>query len=253
MQQMLGVVTHRPHPLRGHRLGHHRGHRGAVRHHVRHPGRHPDVVLQHPHVAGRGADQVDAGDLDTGAVGRVHPVQHPMEVFRGGDQRARDHPVGDRLLVVVRVVEERLQGADPLPHAALDDVPVPGGDDPRDDVQRERALDPADVEGHPGGQVVVRQRLGDGPEVARPHPGDHVRQQGVRLPDRAPGVHHLVERDARTVVGQHVCHDGTLCHPGRRRRLPTGPVHRRVTRTGRHVPAGGVREPAEMPGRRGCR
>ena len=167
LQQPRGVVRDRADALVGERVGQRGDHRGAVRHHVRDAARHPEVVLEHPDVALGRTDQVDPRHVDADAVGRADAPDHPVEVRRGGDQLARDDAVADDLGVGVDVVEERLHRPHPLGDAGLDRVPLGGRDHPRHEVQRERSLDAADVEGHPGLRVVAGQRLGDALELGR--------------------------------------------------------------------------------------
>jgi hypothetical protein len=54
------------------------------------------------------ADEVDAGDLDAHAVGRVDAGGLAVEVLRG-DEGRRQHAVAHAVLVAVGVVEERLE------------------------------------------------------------------------------------------------------------------------------------------------
>jgi len=56
------------------------------------------------------------------------------------DQLPRHQAVVDDLARVVDVVDELVQRADPLRQPALDRVPLGGGDDPRDEVERERPV-----------------------------------------------------------------------------------------------------------------
>ena len=136
----------------------------------------------------------------------------------GGDQLARDDPVGDHPAVGVDVGQERLQGTDPLGDAGVDDVPVVGRDDPGHHVQRERSLDATDVEGHSGLGVVVRERLGDRPQLVRGRPTQRLVHRRVRRADIAVGVDHLVERGTRFVTREDVLHGWSVLNPS----LPRG-------------------------------
>ena len=62
-------------------------------------------------------------------------------------------------LVVVAVVDEQVEGGQPLDQAGFDDLPLVAGDDPRDDVERPRSVDP-----HPF--VVDGEGDADGPDLA---------------------------------------------------------------------------------------
>jgi hypothetical protein len=67
-------------------------------------------------------------------------VRGAREVAAADDQAPRDDPGPDDLALVVDVVDEAVQRADALREAALDVVPLGRGQDPRDQVERERAV-----------------------------------------------------------------------------------------------------------------
>ena len=80
-------------------------------------------------------------------------------------------PGADRPLVVVDVVDEQVEGVQPLHQARLDHLPLGRRDHPRDDVEGPRPVDAGavvvDREGHPerphlpvGGVLALDQRLG---------------------------------------------------------------------------------------------
>ena len=80
------------------------------------------------------------GDVDAHAPGGSMPCDAAVEVRRAGHQPARHDAVGEDLARAVDVGEEPLEREHPLAHAALDDRPLVGVDDPRHEVERERPL-----------------------------------------------------------------------------------------------------------------
>ena len=155
---------------------------------VGHPRRHPQVVLQHVHGAVGVADQVAPADVGPDAPGRVDAHALPAEVGGAGDQLGGDDPRAHRPLVVVDVVDEQVEGVEPLDQARLDQVPLVGRHDPGDDVEgpgpvhaRRAFVDgEGDADGPHlpvGGVLALGQRLG--PE------GGEVAPQGL---GRRPGV-----------------------------------------------------------------
>ena len=90
-------------------------------------------------------------------LGGLDAPDRAVVVRGGGDQLAGDDAVGDHPGVGVDVGEERLERLDPLRDAGLDGLPLRRGDHPRHQVERERPLHAADVEGHAGLGVVVGQ------------------------------------------------------------------------------------------------
>ncbi len=147
-------------------LGHH-----PVLQEVGHARRHPQIVLQHVDGPIGVADEVAPADVGPDPTGRVHPHALPSEVGRAGHQLGGDHPGAHRPLVVVDVVDEQVEGVQPLDQSRLDRVPLIGGHHPGDDVEGPGAVDArrplVDREGHPdgphlavGGLLALGQGLG---------------------------------------------------------------------------------------------
>ena len=193
-QQMRRVVADRPHPMGGEQVREDPRHRAAVLHHVGHPRRRAQVVLEHPEVALRVADQVDAGDVDAHAVGRDDAHRLAVEVLAGGDQPARDDAVAQDLLLAVDVVEVVLQRLDPLRDAALEPRPLGRRDHPRHQVQRERPLLAGQRERDALVDEGAAQRLGPGLELGGIRRGKLGVDALVGPADVALAVEHLVER-----------------------------------------------------------
>ena len=120
----------------------HAGHGGAVLEHVRHAARVAEVVLQHAVGALGVAHDVDAGHQAAGTVRHGDAERLALEAVAARDEPARDDPVVDgRLVAHVQVVEEPVEGGDPLDEPLLDVGPLVGRDDARHQVHRERPLD----------------------------------------------------------------------------------------------------------------
>ena len=74
--------------------------------------------------------------------GHVDPDHLAPEVPRQHDQPARHDPSSQDLLLVVDVVDEEVERADALLQPRLDDRPLVGRDEARDQVERQDALGP---------------------------------------------------------------------------------------------------------------
>ena len=130
-----------------------------------------------------------------------------------------DHPGAHRALVVVDVVDEQVEGVEPLDQPGLDGLPLVGRHDPGDDVEGPGPVDSGrafvDGEGHP-----------DGPHLA----------VGGLLP-----------------LGQRLRAElGEVAPQGRRRRpgCPPGPPARRRSHRGRRTASGSSRSGAGPTGGR---
>ena len=195
-------------------LGQRRGDRPAVGHDVGDAGRHPHVVLEHPELALVVADQVDPGDVHAHPVRGADVGRGAVVVGRRRDHLAGDHAVEEHLPGVVHVGQEQLERLHPLLDAAVDRGPGVHLDDPRQDVERERPLLAADVEGDALVEVARLQRLDPTDQVR----GGHRVERGAQPPvGRAQvlAVEHLVvRRSARAVALEHGVHVRTLQRPG---------------------------------------
>ena len=169
LQQLVRVVPHRPHPHRHEQLGEGLGHDAAVGDHVADAAGHPHVVLEHAPSALLVTDQVDAGDLDAHAVGRLDAGRLAVEVRRAGDQPGRDDAVLDRVLRTVDVGEEGLEGAHALLDARLDLDPLGLVDHARHGVERERPLLAREVEGDTLGQIRAGEGIGAAAQLGLSH------------------------------------------------------------------------------------
>ena len=107
-----------------------------------------------------------------------------MEVRGGGDHAARDDTVVEHPAGVVHVGEELLQRVHALLHARLDLGPVLHLDDPGEDVERERALLTADVEGDALVEVARLQGLDPALQLDLAHLAEGRLQLAVRRPER---------------------------------------------------------------------
>src|SRR5262249_22797097 len=104
-----------------------------------------DVVLENPPAPVSVTDQVTAADVAVDATRSADAVHRPREARPAHDQRPGHDSCTDDLVRVVDVVDERIEGPDPLREAALDRRPLGRGEDARDQVQRPRSVAPLAV------------------------------------------------------------------------------------------------------------
>ena len=214
-EQLLRVAGDGTDPVVAERLGDRGRDRPAVGDHVGDTGRHADVVLEHPELAVVVADQVDPADVDAHAVGRLDPGRLAVEVRGGGDHAARDDALVEHPAGVVHVVEEALQRLDALLDAGLDPRPLVHLDHAGEDVERERALLAADVEGDALVEVAVLERVDPAVDLVRAHLLQRPAQPGVRRA-QVVAVEHLVVRLTHgvAVAREHLVHSPTLAITG---------------------------------------
>ena len=124
-----------------------------------------EVVLEHEPLAGGVADDVQAGDADPDAARRLDAAHLGLEVVGGADHLGRDEALGDDRLRAVDVGDERVERADALCEAALDGLPLGGGDDARHrvDVELEVALHRRET--HAGALERARDAVGQARRV----------------------------------------------------------------------------------------
>ena len=191
-------MVDRAHVVGGEQAGQQPRHGDPVLEHVGDPARRADVVLEHLPRAVGVADEVAARDVAVDAARGPDAVGGAGELRPRDDQRPRHDAVVDDLAPVVDVVDEAVQRADPLREPALYRAPLVDGQDPRHQVERERAVDrgvtvgAADLEGDPlahEDRVAPPAGLDQAFVPERLERGGQRRRVGAR---RAAAVVHLV-------------------------------------------------------------
>ena len=140
LEQQVGVMLDRPDRLRREELGKEPHHHLAVLEHVRHARRHAQVVLEHVVLALVCTNDVHAGDVRIDATGNVHPVHLGTVLGVAEHALARDDAGRQDRLVVVDVVQERVQRVHALAQSPIEHLPLVGRNDARNDVERNQAL-----------------------------------------------------------------------------------------------------------------
>ena len=126
------------------------------------------------------ADQVDAGHVHAHAVRRLDAVRLAVEVLGRGDHAAREHAVGDDAAVRRRRRRGTPRARGPAAARRGRSVCQLGVvDHPRDDVERERPLLAAEVEGDALVEVGAGERVDAGPQFLRAAALDRLVQQPV--------------------------------------------------------------------------
>jgi len=105
------------------------------------PGWGARIILEHPEYAVTAANDVGAANIDVGFVSDRHAPHMRPVIGVAQDQFGRNDAVLQDLLFVIEVVEQQVEGGDPLNDAALDLPPFIGGDQPRDRIERQDAVD----------------------------------------------------------------------------------------------------------------
>jgi len=177
--QLLRIVFDGADPLPFEELRKDPLHDLAILEHVGHAGGCPQVVLEHVHHAVAAANEVGAGDVAPHAAGRLEAGARSAEALARIDQPIGHHAVGHDPAPVVDVVDEQVEGVDPLLQPALDGRPLGRVDDPRHDVERPDLLRPGlvavDVERDPHreqrlvGRPLPRGELTAGKRGQPPH------------------------------------------------------------------------------------
>ena len=172
-QELFGVVLHRADAQTLEELREGALHDLPVFEDVRHPRGGAEVVLEDVHAAVATPNEVGAGDVAPHAPRRRQTGTRPAKALPRVDEPVGYDAILDDPAPVVDIVDEQVEGVDPLLQAALDRRPLGGVDDPRHDVERPDLLRPrlvaVDVERDPhreerlvggplpGGKLAVRE------------------------------------------------------------------------------------------------
>ncbi|VDC49472.1 hypothetical protein BREV_BREV_03595 [Brevundimonas mediterranea] len=139
-QQHVGIDLDRPHRMFGEQVGEQPHHHLAVLQHIGDPGRRADIVLQHIEAVLARANQIDPGDMAPDVARRPAPLHLGPIVRIGQDQVGGHDPGADTVLRPVDVLQEGVDGGDPLLQPLLQPAPFVGADDARDDIERDQPL-----------------------------------------------------------------------------------------------------------------
>ena len=185
LEQEQRVLVDRAHPVVGKERGDEARHRDPVLQHVRDARGRADVVLQDLPAAVGVADEVAARDVRVHAAGRANAVGRAREVRAARDQRPRDDLRLDDLALVVHVSNEVVERPDSLREPTLDHRPLRRWDDPRHQVERERAV----RDGAIGGRQVECDALAHEERIAQLAGRDEpLRTEALELRDQRFGV-----------------------------------------------------------------
>ena len=181
-------------------LGERAPHEGAVLDHVGEPRGAAQVVLEHPPEAVVVADEVDPRHVHEAAERRLDSGHRADIPLAGGDEPVRHDPVGHGPPLAVDVGDEAVERAHPLRQAGLELGPLVGGDQPRQQVERERLLAAAVVEGDALAEVGAVDQRRARHEGRRPQRAQARVQPPVRLARQVGPLEHLVEEPVDLVV-----------------------------------------------------
>jgi hypothetical protein len=112
----------------------------AVREHVGHAARHAQVVFEDDEAAILATNEIGAGHGHIDAALHRHTAHLAPEMAAALDQLARDHSLREDPSVVVHILQEQVDGREPLGQAALEGLPFRRRDQARDQVEREDPL-----------------------------------------------------------------------------------------------------------------
>ena len=162
------------------------------------------VVLQHQEGAGFVAHDIGAADMHIGVERHVE-ADHRLAVAGVlQHQFGRDDLVGEDLPLVVDVAQEHVQRPHALGDAGFDLVPFRRGDHPRDQVERQDAVDRGGVgidrEGDAAFQQVTFGILRTPPQAVDRQCRQPRQQQGQGGMLRLAGPQHLAEERARVIA-----------------------------------------------------
>src|SRR5437016_33647 len=150
LMQLGGVIVDRKDRSVLKQLRKHALHDLPVLDHVGNTGRYTQVVLEHVDSAVFVAHQIRAADVGPAALRRTDTDAIRPEVLRGRDDVVRKQTVLDDTLRVIHIVDEVIERRDALFQARRDPVPLPRGNDARNDIEWPGAIDRAAVLVIPG-------------------------------------------------------------------------------------------------------
>lgn len=137
IEEHLRVVADGPDGVAIEELGEGSGEEVSVLNDVRDPAWTSAVVFEDQEVASVVADEVGSADVGEHLSGWDDASQFPSVLLSGKDQVPGDDAFVKDLLLAVDVEQEHVERSDALGEASFEVVPLGGGDDSRDEIERE--------------------------------------------------------------------------------------------------------------------
>ena len=196
-QQLVRIILDRRHAVAREQLGKKPQHDLAVFQHVGDAGRRARIVLEHVEVVGVDAHDIDAGDMDINVVRHLLPVHLRAENRILKHQILGDDPGLENLAAAIDVLDVGVDGLDALLQPALQNLPLGGREDARNDVEGDETLLRLGVAVDCKGDADTPEEVLGFTAAEIEHVGrnlaEPLRQLGVGGPHRAFAAAHLVE------------------------------------------------------------
>jgi hypothetical protein len=206
-QQFLRVIIDRPHADLLEHVGKAAFHGPPVLQHVTDPAGTAPVVLQHPVGPVVAADQVGAANVNVDVFGHVEIDEFAPKMFAGKDVVCGDDTVLDDLLLVINIVQEEVQGRNPLHQPALQEFPFLGRDDARHQIKGKNPLRPLRVAIDVEGDALAQEGQIDRMPFVGELLGAERLKQSAEMPvmgtDFTALIEHFVEEFVAAIISQH--------------------------------------------------
>src|SRR5882724_8231837 len=135
--QDIRIFRHRPHIVLRYEVRENTFGDLPVLQHITYPAGSAQIIFEDVKSAVVIAYQVDACNMNVDIVGHGQAMDLPQEMRAAIDHLGRDDPILQDELFVVNILEEEVQGLQPLADTLLDIFPFGSGDDPGNDVEGE--------------------------------------------------------------------------------------------------------------------
>jgi hypothetical protein len=181
-------------------------HDAAIGEHVADAGGHTKIVFEHDELAVGEAEEIGPDDCDVDVAGNLEAAHLAAIVLAAVDQFAGDDEVVEDLGFGVYVAQEVVEGGDALGEAALNVVPLAGGDESRQQVVGKDALGAFVGSIDREGDSLVEEREIGGLlaplEFFTGQAGEGFGKRLVRRAQFSSGLAHLVKRAVERVVAK---------------------------------------------------
>src|SRR6267154_3148184 len=145
LEELLRVMFDRAHTDSFEHRSERPFHRSPILQHVAHSGWTSPIILQNHPFSFVASDQVRATNVDVNILWDLKVDELAPEMFPGKDIRWRYNAVLNNFLLVINIVEEKIERGDALGQAPLEMLPLACRYDSWDEIERKNFLRPAGV------------------------------------------------------------------------------------------------------------
>src|SRR5207248_2622330 len=217
IEELLAIIFHWPDTVLREEIWKNPAHHLPILDDIGNAGWAARIVLQHEKITVAIADQIGAANVDVDILRDIEMHELRAEVRSLPNVIFWNHAIAQNGLIVIDVVQEKIERGNSLLQTALDLFPFLSGNNSRDEIEGENPLSALSVavnrEGDALAQESERGQVTFAIEFSFRQLGETLQQTLIMGPGPARHGKHLIIEFARIVAGEELDHEFSLSSP----------------------------------------